>query len=341
MRTRYVTLDCLRIVCAFAIIIIHVTSAALTYSAAPSAAATVAMHLSTILMAWAVPCFFMLTGFLMLGDDKPCTYGTIKKSLLKFFVALFLIGGFYALLEIVFNTRSVSLSTFSQAFCNILTGKLWDHMWYVYAVIGVYLLLPLIKPFLSQSKLQGDLVLFSISCFYTIVLPYISNFFNYQIPIKFSLSGWIFYVILGGLVGKYKQYFLARKKVVFVVSLSILVCSTIAIVIKYTQKQSFGIVSYTSLSVFLTASAALLLSVIAKSPKPKYEGLLSQISACCWGIYLIHPLFINLLIKAFKFNPIDFVWWITIPLSCCALFVLCAFIIWILRKIPLLRKFLF
>lgn len=49
-----------------------------TYANAPSTVATVAMQLSTILMAWGVPCFFMLTGFVWLLRK----IGIVKKFIL-------------------------------------------------------------------------------------------------------------------------------------------------------------------------------------------------------------------------------------------------------------------
>ena len=337
MKNRYLNMDFLRIVCAFAIVIIHVTSASLTYAKAPTNVATIAMHLSTILMAWAVPCFFMLTGFVWLGNEKECTYKTIGKHVLKFFVVLFTIGLFYAMLEIVYDTRTINIYTIFKSFINVLRGKLWDHMWYVYAVIGVYIVLPLLKPFFIRSKFKDDAIVLLLSFFYTIFVPILSDALDYSIPIKFVATGWIFYVMLGGVVGKYSKIFIERKCFVTTVCLISMLLSNTAIILKCINEPSFHVVSYTSLSVALMAAAVF---VIFTVQTVKNKRMLLSVSSCCWGIYLIHPAFINLMIKVLNFNPIDYAWYISIPLTCVVIFALSAVIVWALRKIGIVRKFI-
>lgn len=342
MKKWYINMDYLRIACAFAIVTLHVTSAALTYAESPSKVATVAMQISTILMAWAVPCFFMLTGFLWLGNDKWCSYRTIAKHVLKFLIVLFTIGLFYALLEIVFTTQVISIGSVIKALSNVLSGKLWDHMWYVYAVIGVYLVLPLIKPFFRESKLLDDLIVVSLSFTYTILLPYVKLVLGYSVPVSFIASGWVFYVMLGGLFGKYQAFFIDRKRMTSLTCVLLIVFSNLGIILKYIANPGFDVVSYTSLSVALTASSVLVLATVQKGcEKWAAKGLVLRLSSCCWGIYLIHPLFINLMIKLFKFNPIDYFWYISIPITCVIMFSLSAVVTWVLRKIPLFKKYIF
>lgn len=341
MKKRYLNIDYLRIVCAFAIVILHVTSATLTYAEQPSKVVTVVMQLSTALTAYAVPCFFMITGFLWLGSDKRCSYRVVAKHILKFVVVLFTIGLFYALLEIMFATHEISLNGVVKALFNVLSGKLWDHMWYVYAVIGVYLVLPLIKPYFRDSKLLDDLIVVSLSFIYTILLPYIKEFFGYSVPVSFIATGWVFYVMLGGLIGKYQSFLIDRKRMVFVVCLILSVICNLGIILKYIAKPGFNVVSYTSISVALIAISALLLAAIRKRcEKVNNQERILELSSCCWGIYLIHPFFINLMIKFFKFNPISWAWYISIPITCIMMFALSAATTCVLRKIPIIKKYI-
>lgn len=331
-------MDYLRIICAFAIVILHVTSASLTYSSDASHLQTIAMHLSTIFTSWAVPCFFMITGFFWLGNDKNCTYKSVSKHILKFVLVLFTLGLFYAFLELVFNTGGIEISLIILAIKNVFIGKLWDHMWYVYAVIGVYLMLPLIKPFFTRSTKKDDVVVLLMCFGFTILLPYVEAVFQFSFPIKFSASGWLVYVIFGGLVAKYKDSF-NNKKIIFI-SIIMIVLSSIAISIKYYFEPSFHVVDYKSLSICLISSSVFLLTVYVKQYEREYK-FFTQLSSCCWGIYLIHPLFLNLMFKFIKINPLDYVWFILVPITCIIVFALCAFVVWLLRKIPIIQKFIF
>ena len=338
MNKRFVCLDYLRIVCAFAIVVLHVTSASLTYATGATKSAVIAMHFSTILTSWAVPVFFIITGFLWLGDDKACSFKTVGKHILKFIVTLFTVGWLYGFLEIVFNTHSFNINSTLESLKNVLTGNLWDHMWYVYAVIGIYMILPLIKPFFIKSNIKDDMILLSLSFFWTVILPYVEKMFSISMPVKFAATSWIFYVMLGGIISKHKEK-LANLKI-RIISVILIILSVIAIVIKYVNNPGFHVVGYKSLSVCIMAAAITVL-IISYENKFPVKKLITEISVCCWGIYLIHPFVINLIIKFIKFNPLDYLWIITIPLTCILIFALCAISIWILRKIPLIKKYIF
>ena len=241
------------------------------------------------------------------------------------------------MLEIVYETRTVNVDVIIKSFVNVLYGKLWDHMWYVYAVIGVYIVLPLLKPFFVKSEFKDDIIVFLISFFYTIVVPILSDAFDYSIPIKFTVTGWIFYVIFGGLVGKYSQILIEKKRLVTIVCLTLILLSNIAIIFKYMNEPGFHVVSYTSLSVALIAAAVFTIFAVQTM---KNMRMLLSLSSCCWGIYLVHPAFINFMIKVLDFNPIDYAWYVSSPLTCVVIFAMSAVLIWAFRKIGIIRKFI-
>ena len=46
----------------------------------------------------------------------------------------------------IWFSMSFSLSDVGEAVYLTIIGKTWDHMWYLYTLIGIYLVLPVLKP---------------------------------------------------------------------------------------------------------------------------------------------------------------------------------------------------
>ena len=93
---------------------------------------------------------------------------------------------------------------------------------------------------------------------------------------------------------------------------------------------------------YLTPSAALgavffFCLCLRLEPVLRQGGLLRMVSDCCFGIYLIHPVFIDLLRSLrLDFSSYSALW--LLPL-CYVVFLLLSFAAaWILRRIPLLRR---
>lgn len=61
-------------------------------------------------------------------------------------VTVLLTFGFaFAWLEIIFDQESFRLFQIPKALLRVLTGDTWAHMWYIYCLIGIYVLLPMYK----------------------------------------------------------------------------------------------------------------------------------------------------------------------------------------------------
>ena len=93
---------------------------------------------------WPVPVFMMITGFLLL-QKKNLDYKTIWKYFKRIGIVLLLFGFVFSFMEVYFNSHAISLDGLCQAFVNVLEGHTWEHMWYLYVLLGIYLILPLLK----------------------------------------------------------------------------------------------------------------------------------------------------------------------------------------------------
>ena len=104
---------------------------------------------SVVFGRWAVPSFFMITGYLLLDPLKELRWTRAWGYAKRMILVLLTFGLFFSLLEEValcvnggepFSPRIVL-----RAVGDVLTASSWDHLWYVYALIGVYALSPIVR----------------------------------------------------------------------------------------------------------------------------------------------------------------------------------------------------
>ena len=333
MRSRNYRIDILRIVSAFFIVIIHVVSASVTYN-------DTAVNIHTIqelnivhnLSNWAVPVFFMITGFCILGDDRECTWQWTIIHIRKYIGILFTVGWFYALLEYVYVEKAVSFQAVGLSLIDVLNGKTWTHMWFIYSIIGLYLVLPVVKPYIVQK--ERNVYYFAGLLFLSaILIPSVNSWLNLSVDIKIPVSGYLFYVVAGAVAAR--CHFENMKYVNL-----ILIGANIIMVAYFLYYGRDEIYSYTSLPVCIMALSIFILGTKNGTGSNVQGRKQEKLAECTLGIYLIHPFFLNLMLKLLHIYPLHFVKWISIPITCIFLFFVSYVIVYGLKKIPVVRYFL-
>lgn len=321
--TRKYSIDILRIISAIAIVLIHVVSAPVVNRVSDVDDALITnLKLIQTLMNWAVPVFFMITGYCLLKKDK-CTYKYCFSHVLKYIGVLFTVGLFYALLEEFFKAKTISASMIARSILNVISGRLWDHMWFVYAIIGIYLAMPVIHYFMQQGT-SNILVLTGLLFFFNILCPTVEEWMPIGIP--FPFGDYLFYVCFGGAVAKLN---ISKTSLYWACPAGLL--SMIWIIISE-DSQRF---TYRHLAVCLMAISVFM---IFSSIDVKPNALLLKISQCTWGIYLLHPFFINVAIKVLKIDLLGSLTYVKL-LVFAILVLLVSFIgTYLLKKVPFVKK---
>lgn len=315
----------LRIIAAFAVVMIH--SRALTDF--EGSAGYTFMH-NCIL--WCVPVFFMITGYIFLGIKKDVTYKKIWGNVVKFLVSLFTVGLFYAVLERVFAQKTIGISTFLGAASDVFCGNLWDHMWYVYAIIGIYLILPVLSAFVSASK--NNLYILTALCgLFNVILYEISKRGICTVGFNFPFGGYCFYVLSGAVLHRIGEKGIKKLFIPSVVALAatvgVLAYVIFGLKIEPVTDYNFFYVAVMSVSVFVICSAL--------GGKLKEGRILKKVADTTWGIYLIHPFFIHLFVKLFKVSIAGYSQILAFPLVSLAVFAISAVTVFVLKKIPGLK----
>lgn len=98
---------------------------------------------------WAVPAFFMITGMLLLDPEREVGRERIRAYVKRMVGVLATFGFAFALMEegwtCIQEGARPTLAIVPAAVVDVLTASTWDHLWYVYALVFVYLLAPAIR----------------------------------------------------------------------------------------------------------------------------------------------------------------------------------------------------
>ena len=333
VKIRNAALDIIRSVAAITVVVFHVLDSSANNDPFVSEHTFLVVTAITETMKWHVPVFFMITGYLWLDDGKECTYRKMLSNIRRFICVLFTIGFVYAVMERFFTERSISVSLLASSVMDVLSGNLWDHMWYVYSIIGVYLLLPVIKPFFLHSTVKTIGAFISILFVFSLLSPTLQQTIGYEIPVKFPTSSAVFYVCTGGLIAKKKSN--SRKSLS---CCSILFCCSVAGVFMI-KRFFFNFTDW--LSLFSCISAICLFITLSSIFSLTTESLyLRTFSDCTFGIYLFHPFFINLMIKALHIYPMRKYQLIAVPVACVSIIALSFMLTYILRRISWIKEYI-
>ena len=345
---REVTFDLLRIICAFCIVTIHICAMEWDKLIAPSLSYSVT-NIYESLSRWGIPGFIMLSGAFLLSKDKGFDIKTFyKKYILRIVVILLIWGTLYGVLLKFEELGTFDFNNVYTSLIDVLTGNAQDRLWFLYMILGLYIVTPIIKVFVNNAKKQEILYYLTLVFILNITIPYLMQFnilnnismLIYKLHIDIVL-GYVGYYVAGYYI---KNFTISKKESILIYILGIIgllftvIASQIqSIKVGYGYQPFYG---YLSPNVALTTIAVFLLfkNCVSKIKfSDKLTKIITTISSCTLGIYLVHTifnqLFIMLDIVPSKFNEI-----IAVPLITTIIFVLSFGVIWIIKKIPVVSK---
>lgn len=146
--------DLLRIICALSVISIHVSSFWLSANTDASLFGNVydknifSTCIWNVLARFAVPCFMMLSGALVLSDERNRDFSYFYKKQLchigiptVIFILLYLMYGF-AIEGAAVLIKGREITRLLRPILSAIRGD--SHLWYLYAMAGVYVLTPIL-----------------------------------------------------------------------------------------------------------------------------------------------------------------------------------------------------
>lgn len=233
-----------------------------------------------------VPLFFILSGYLAFPFNTGIEDYFKKKMNRIFFPFIFWVVVY------LFVAKSLGFPLFESDLLNRASA----HLWFVYIIIGLYLLVPVLSPFLekaSRSVLKFYLILWLITTIYPIIISY-SNITFSEHNILYSLYylyGYVGYFVLGFYLKKYDNTRILS--LIYVLPMLLFSFTLIYVGFFVLNLQTVVLSDYKGIPIVLYSIAIFSLLKWASvkletySIVRKYIFLISESS---FGIYLIHML---------------------------------------------------
>lgn len=131
----------------------------------------------------AVPLFVMLSGYLLLSKDYP-----LPDFLKRRFSRVIIPAIFWMLIYSFYNYMAKgSPATVGEALRGLVTGPVHYHLWFIYLIIGLYLVYPVLRPWVRTASNQDFLYFFALCCVGTWIYKALAVFFQMPIGIYFEL----------------------------------------------------------------------------------------------------------------------------------------------------------
>ena len=387
-------LDVLRVLATCAVVLMHVLTGAIDVTDTSIVPEYRSLLLSVMdLVTWCVPIFLLISGYLFLNPKRILTYPVmIKKYCRRIALAILLFGVPYAASELVVTERTFRIMMIPEALKMTLTGHTWSHMWYLYLILFLYLITPLLKKVLQILPVWSAVAVMAVIFLESSVTPFLNKVLDVNsIPVLPDGGVYFLYYLCG--------YFFAVREVcadkgrntggqmvepgsgrsaggntecdgetqnvesrawnVWLIAAAVLIMGMILsrILAGFSIQMAYNYPFTVLLAVLLFAAGwkggrdgA---DSTAREKDRTHRIPWQEAGALSFAVYLVHPVYVNLLYKFVKITPFTVleqcgvqsvaaghaVLILLLAVFCLVVLALATATAWVLRKIPVLRKY--
>ena len=396
-------LDVLRVLATCAVVLMHVLTGATDVTDASIVPEYRSLLLSVMdLVTWCVPIFLMISGYLFLNPERTLTYPVmIKKYCRRIALAILLFGVPYAASELVVAEKSFRVMMIPEALKMTLTGHTWSHMWYLYLILFLYLITPLLKKVLQILPVWSVVAVMAVIFLGSSVAPFLNKVLDINsIPVLPDGGVYFLYYLCGYLfamrevcVDKAESSVTSGKREsmeagdhtepargrrignVWLTASAVLIMGmilsrtlagfSIQMAYNYPFTVLFAVLLFAAGQNGGWRAAAPAASPVAGTPgvdistageeqeRLKHRIPWQEAGALSFAVYLVHPVYVNLLYKFVKITPFTVleqcgvqsvaagraVLILLLAAFCLVVLALATATAWVLRKIPVLRKY--
>ena len=296
----------------------------------------------SIFCKFAVPVYFMISGALLLGKDEPLKV-LWGKRILRMVIVLVVISLVYYLAELCMG-RQMAFDVFLR---RLYGTTVKTHLWFLYLYIAFLMALPFLRAMVRKLETKYFYYLIGLAVVFTI-LHFVAA--GTSAPEVYSRlrPGWLFTIaVLYPCVGYFLEHrvderFYSVKQLLVLWALNIsATMMTCALMARTGDKDNyydiFGLVN--SICVFYSAK----LLFLKWRPGKCAKWIIATLGSCAFGVYLTHVLLLTGQLKHMVLGNMVAIGvnrMVACLVWCAVLYLLCAAAIWLIKKIPLMRKFI-
>jgi surface polysaccharide O-acyltransferase-like enzyme len=303
-RNRILWADLCRITATLGVILIHV-SAPVFYDRQAPLDSFLAANLFDSLSRVSVPLFVMLSGSLLLKGSP--SLRSVLRRVIKVTLPLL----FWSLVYSCWNNRAAWRTTegFIGAVGSMLSGPVISHLWFVYMIVGLYILLPILSVVAVALERNRTTAVYLFTLWLAVnVLPVYVRIPLFKHLILSGFFNWAGFFLLGGWLDSAFSSGVFRPPSRGTLLFIYLLASTVTFFLAWHVNPPGSVPDETPYSYFspnvVAASVAAFLCLRQTAPPPVLAGPLRYLSERMYAVYLMHLLTIELLTYAMKIHPI-------------------------------------
>lgn len=340
--SRDYSIDLLRISAALAVVLLH--SSVFLNAYPVNSIHWMIANVSDSITRWAVPVFVMISGAFLL--KKEITLKLLYGKYIKHLLILLISWNFLYNLPIIKTCFPLSIEGVLSLF--LFPGPAGYQLWYLYMLIGVYMLIPFIKKIVDGGGSKYLLVLWFLTGVllsgvdFTFLGDKSKMWTEYIICFPFVIR-FVGYFVLGYYL--YNEVILSRRQRVVVYCAGILgILSTI--IGTYVLSSNLGTLveyfyDYHNITVMLASVAIFVFFKYNKifvtfTNNSKVRNIVGKLSNLSLGVYLVHTLILGQLYSQ-VFSLLECYPFITIPALSITTVVLSFGVTYVLSRIPYIR----
>lgn len=342
MEERIYSLDYIRVLAVLAVILTHTSALIVTGSMPPELNFWIG-NIFDSLSRLGVILFVMVSGALMLDENRPLTLRKLFCKKIVGIVALIIFwSAFYAFIyRVAIPSLFMDPVDWRYFFTSFVSGHY--HMWYLNMLVGLYLATPFLRAFVKKDDITLVKLFIGVSAVSQFFKPLLKALRPLWPDAKLVLdmlsqfhlsffSGFVACYLLGWYllhVGLEKRH----EYALYVAGALSLLATILYVGITGDYKNG-----YSNMNVFIFIYAAsVFYALVQYAPmlKDKALEMMTTMAKLSFGVYIIHPLVLSYVIT-FWFDDMPalagvIVWTLTVAVLS---FIIC----WALSKIPVLRK---
>lgn len=336
-KKRVIYYDILNILSCLCVIFLHMNGIVHNYSTDRAWKTALVFE---VICFWAVPIFIMLSGATLFKYRQ--RYST-KEFFKKRFIKVLIPWIVWSLISYIIKNKDINILKFIEDFIYCRIEPIY---WFFPLILYLYCLIPILSVLTEKTEYRTLLKAIAIFIFvFGSVLKPICVIFDITFPTIFSSSiiqsGYVMFLILGYLLSTSE---LSKKNRILIYILGI---SSAIFRYIYTYYMSYqeGILNRDLFDYCVAPSVFLAMAVFVFFRNLNLEEVLNKLkintdiiaklSSCSFGVYLIHIIVKNKLTNLFNLN-IYSIWYRTV--GAIALYLICVFIVYIIKKIPIVKK---
>lgn len=309
---RIVFLDWLRIIACLMVMVVHASECIYSNDYSFSFSSELERWSACLINGFvrpAVPLFLIASAYLLLPlrtDTRTFFHKRFTRVVIPFVVWLVL----YSILPVLwgeYTTENVK-SNLVQIFINFIPRA--SHLWFVYMLLGIYLIMPVLSPWLERVSRREE-EFFLVVWLFTTLFWHAHEIFGdifgecwwNPFPLFYYVSGYVGYLVMAHYIRKYLYW--SMKKTLCIALPCFIIGYLFCIWSFYTRSSTVETVRQLELSWQTTSIAPVLMSFGAFMliKKINYTGkiysVVRDISAKSYGMYLMHMLLLPYIFALF------------------------------------------